>query len=100
MKVTFKRFGGFAPIPLSGTIDTNTCSPHDASKLQQLVESSGIMKAENASVPGARDVRYFIVDIENESVTKHVKFDEISVPPVMRPLIDFLQERASSLFEE
>ncbi len=100
MKVTFKRSGGFAPMPLSGSIDTDTSSTEDAVKLQQLVESSGIMQAESASIPGACDIRYYTVEIESQSETKKVKFDELSVPPAVRPLIEFLQERASGLFAD
>lgn len=98
MKVTFKRSGGFAPMPVSCVMDTKTCDPTEAATLQQLVIDSTIMMTESASVRGARDVRYYSFDIEYEGMTKHVSFDELSVPKEIRPLIEFMQSRATSIF--
>lgn len=98
MKVSFRRSGGFAPMPLSCTIDTDTCSAEDAIQLRSLVASSGVMQASSATVPGARDVRLYVIDIEDDDLSHEVKFDDISIPAAVRPLIDFLQARSKNVF--
>jgi hypothetical protein len=98
MKVDFRRTGGFAPMPISCTLDTDTCSPQDARELERLIAAGKVMEAKSASIPGARDVRYYTIDIEGSEGTAHLKFDELSVPQNVRPLIEFLQLRAKPLF--
>lgn len=98
MKITFRRSGGFAPMPMQCVIDTASCSQEDAKQLEALMDSSDIMQAESASIPGARDVRYYLIEIERDGQMKSLKYDELSVPAKAKPLVQFLQSRAQNLF--
>lgn len=100
MKVTYTRTGGFAPIPVSCTLDTTTCAPDEAQELERLVAVSGIMQAQSKTNPAARDVRLHSVKISNNSANKEVEWDDISIPAEARPLLQFLQERAKNFFND
>jgi hypothetical protein len=99
MKITFRRSGGFAPMPIICEIDT-TGGGADAAECQRLIETSGIMSATSAQVAGARDVHYYHIEIVDGTTVKRVNFDQISVPPAIKPLIDFLIKRSKSFFDD
>jgi hypothetical protein len=94
MQVVFNRTGGFAPIPRSCQLDTDTLPAPEALKLKQLVEDSGILSSRGATVKNARDMHYYTVEITAEGQTHKVMFDHVSVPPPVQPLIDFLLEHS------
>lgn len=98
MKVVYKRHGGFAPMAVACTVDTDTCPPDDAKQLEHLVATSGIMQSPGRTVAGARDVRYHSVTVDQNGQHAEVTFDDISIPSEVRPLIDFLQSRAKNVF--
>lgn len=98
MKVSYRRTGGFAPIPVSCVIDTDTCSPEDAAELRRLVIAGEIMQANSRTTPAARDVRLHTLNINDGDTVKEVKWDDINIPPEARPLIQFMQARAKTMF--
>ena len=87
-------------MPISCDLDSATMNPDDAKHLQELIAGSGIMHASSASVAAARDVRYYLLDIESDGESKSIKFDELSVPTQVRPLIDYLVSRSSNMLED
>jgi hypothetical protein len=98
MKVSYRRTGGFAPIPVSCILDTDTCSPEDAQELSRLVATSGVMQATSKTNPAARDVRLHTLTINDADAVKEVVWDDISIPQDARPLIQFMQSRAKTIF--
>jgi hypothetical protein len=97
MKINFSRTGGFMPIPLNAQLDTETMNPAEAGQLQRLIEDSGIMSMQGAEVKGARDMHYYTIKIEDDGQTHRVRFDQISIPSSVKPLIDFLMSRAKTI---
>lgn len=85
-------------MPLSCTIDTDTCAPEDAERLKSLVSESGIMQSPSLTTLAACDARYYNLHIDDGEQSHSVKFDDINIPANVRPLIDFLQSRAKSVF--
>lgn len=98
MRVIFRRTGGFANMPISADLDTVNCSPDVCEKLQQLVESSGVMYMQSLRVTGARDVRTYHLEIDKNGLVQKVDIDEISVPEKVKPLIEFLVAHSKSMF--
>lgn len=98
MKVSYKRTGGFAPIPVSCSLDTDTCSTEEAQELKRLVAVSGIMMASSMKSPIARDVRLHTLNIDDNGTIKEVSWDDVSIPAEARPLVQFMQERARTIF--
>lgn len=100
MKVTFSRTGGFAPIPFGCVLDGDTMPPGDATRLKELVQSTQVMSARNAEVKGARDVYYYTIKVELDGKQHKVRFDQLSVPPEIKPLLDFLLARSKRTEED
>jgi hypothetical protein len=102
MKVSYTRTGGFAPIPVSCTLDTETSTPDEARELERLIAVSGIMQAQSLTNPAARDVRLHSIKITDDKTqsSKEVEWDDITIPPEARPLIQFLQARAKTMFND
>lgn len=98
MKVNYQRTGGFAPIPVACTIDTDTCAAEEAQELMRLVTVSNVMTADSRTNPAARDVRLHKLNIDDNGNTKQVSWDDISIPEEARALVQFLQTRAKSIF--
>ena len=99
MKIAFKQSGGFAPIPLSCTIDTTT-HPEGA-RIEQMVADSGFWQLnEGEKASGAFDVHVYHLQIEGKDGWKKVKLDQVRMPDSMRPLVQYLQENAKSLLPD
>lgn len=98
MKVSYTRTGGFAPIPVTCALDTNALTPDEARELERLVTVSGIMHAQSRTNPAARDVRLHSIKVNSGEANKEIEWDDISIPPEARALIQFLQERAKTIF--
>jgi hypothetical protein len=100
MKVTYTRTGGFAPIPVTCALDTTACAPDEAQELVRLVTVSGIMHAQSRTNPAARDVRLHSIKINDNQTDKEVEWDDISIPAEARALVQFLQQRAKTIFND
>ena len=95
MKLSFRKSGGFAPIYQGCDFDTekNPQEP-DSVHLLALILESGIMTEKSKQVPAARDVFLYSFEIELNAQKNRVTFDQLSVPAKVKPLLDFLLERA------
>jgi hypothetical protein len=100
MKITYRRTGGFAPIPVSCSLDTETMPADEAQELVRLVHASGFMKLESRRNSAARDVRLHTIKVEHDAAGKDVSFDDVSIPAEVRPLIQFLQARAKNMLDD
>jgi hypothetical protein len=89
MRVFFSRTGGFAPMPVRCKLDTDSMEPAQAQILLSLVDSTGILSLASAEVKG-NDMHYYTVEVEKEGRSHRVRFDQISLPPKIKPLIDYL----------
>lgn len=101
MKLSFRKSGGFAPIFQGCKFDTES-SPTDveAVQVEALVKASGIMSEKSRKVPAARDVFLYTFDIELDGLNNKVTFDQLSVPPSVQPLLEFLLSRAKNMLPD
>jgi hypothetical protein len=99
MRIIFRETGGFVPIFRGCDLDTDDLPVEEAARLAALVEASGILTLRDQQVPGARDVRLLTVALETERASHRVTFDELSVPPSVRPLLDALRARSRTLLD-
>jgi len=86
------------PTAISAEIDTDNCPPEEATRLKELVESSGVMYMQSAHVKGACDVWLYHLEIDKDGLVKRLNFDQISMPEMARPLIEFLAAHSKSMF--
>ena len=94
MKVTFKQTGGFAGLSFGADLDTDTLPHAEGRRLVQLIESSGIRTLAARGAGGARDLAAYELVVEGDGGTVRTTFDDMSVPPELEPLLDFLRQRA------
>ncbi len=101
MKLSFRKSGGFAPIFQGCQFDTEA-NPADleAIQVESLVGASGIMNEQSKRVQAARDVFYYTFDIEMKGQRHKVTFDQLSVPPKVQPLLDYLLARAKNMLPD
>jgi hypothetical protein len=97
MKVEFERSGGFGGLNMSKSIDSGDLRPEDSKKLEDLIKNSNFFSLpEEISSPriGADRFQYRITVEDENSGEKHtVDVDEAAVPPTVKPLIQWLDER-------
>lgn len=99
MKITFRQSGGYGGLRLGYEVDTASLSPDEATKLESLVQQSGILQTSNPanSNPAARDLLQYQITVENQGTTRQISFDDSSLPPGIEPLLDYLQDRAKAI---
>lgn len=85
------------PINLNVQLDTEAMNAGEAKQLQRLIEDSGVMLMQGAEVKGARDMHYYTIRIERDGQAHRVRFDQVSIPSSVKPLLDFLISRAKPI---
>jgi hypothetical protein len=97
MKVIFRQSGG---IGLGTKIreaqeDTALLPSDEATRLQSLIEQSGLLDAAGGRAPQARDAFTFEITIEMDDGTVHHKvFDQMTLPESADPLIEYLTDKS------
>jgi hypothetical protein len=95
MHISLERSGGFAGIPLSVTVDTDTLTPEDAAQLQQLVEAAHFFELPKVFPATPQPDRFqYQIFVEEPGRSRSVSVGETAVPPTLRPLINWLMEAA------
>jgi len=91
-------YGGlFALRPLSCHVDTLELSEAAREELLALVRSSGLLGAAAAEAPAASgrpDVYHYRLGIAHEGGAASFAFDDLTAPAAVRPLLQYLQQRA------
>lgn len=101
MKMVFKRTGGFAPSMIGCILDTERMPADEAQQLQALVKSADLFNQQTQEAKSARDVHYFNFQVENdEGVIHQVRFDTVTLPDAVRPLMEFCKQRSNSLLPD
>jgi hypothetical protein len=101
MKLSFRKSGGFAAMFQGCKFDTDA-NPADAEALlvETMVKESDIMTETSKRVAAARDVFFYTFDIELNGQTHKVTFDQLSVPPKVKPLLEFLLARVKNMMPD
>jgi len=94
VKISFERSGGVTGVRLEMTIESQSLSPTDRHELERLVETSGLRSAAASPSAAAPDRFQYRVTAELGRTTVELRVSEPDVPKAVRPLLDWLTERA------
>ena len=97
MKIEFDKSGGFAGLAMSKSINSADLSPEESKKLSELINDSDFFNLPeeiSSTKLGADKFQYRITVEDEDSGKKHtVDVDESAIPPEVKPLIQWLNER-------
>jgi hypothetical protein len=96
MKIRFRQTGGFGGLVLGCDLDTSALPPAEAQELARLIKQAKLEKIQHKKSEKARDLQNYEIAVENE-VTAKTSFDDMSVDSNVRPLLDFLRQRARAV---
>lgn len=96
MHIQFERSGGFAGMRLTAAIDSATLSPDDAAALRDLIHAASFfdLPAKREKAPSGADRFQYKVTVESADRRHAIEIDESAVPPSLRPLLNWLTEKA------
>lgn len=100
IKVSFRQSGGYAGLILGSDLDTGDLPPGDAQRLRAILQSGAVAAAlaggaaSRASPPAARDLTSYEIEVKTPTGSARLAFDDMSAPPGIEPLLEFLRTRA------
>lgn len=97
MKIKFRQSGGYAGLRLGCDLDNKSLSSDEATQLESLVNTSGILQAHSGRSENAADLINYEITIETNQGTHQVTFDDLTLPENVLPLLDYLQSQAKPL---
>ena len=97
MKVSYEESGGFANLTRGCVLDTDQLPPAEAAQLESLVETGQVPQSLAARSPRARDAMQYDLTIERAGKSHTISVDDLTLPPKLRPLVQFLQKHAKRL---
>ena len=100
-KIYFERSGGFAGISISTMVDIHSLPPDEAHKIQSMIDNAKEffdLKKSPSLPPPKRAADYFKykVTVETEQKKYTIETNDITMPPELRPLINYLEKKAGS----
>ena len=97
VKVRFLQTGGFAGLLRGCTLDTAEMDSTEGRTLRALVDQLSFKESEEGGDRSARDVVAYEITVEDGKRTRSLRFEDLSVPEPVKPLLAFLQARSSPL---
>ena len=94
MRVRFLQSGGLVGAARGCELDSARLEPDDARELLELVKASGLMASGKFLSAAGRDLRLYEIEVESDSGTVAVTFDDHTLPEKARPLVSFLKRNA------
>ena len=91
-----ERSGGFAGISQTHSISTDQLPAEQAQTLRDLVDAADFYKLPSVipSTGPVRDPFQYKVTVESERGTHTVQAGEAAVPPLLRPVLDWVKNSA------
>ena len=96
MKIRFRQTGGFGGLVLGCDLETSALPPAEAQELTRLIKQADLEKIHARRNEKGRDLQIYEIAVENE-ITAKASFDDMSMPANVRPLLDFLRQRARAV---
>jgi len=93
MRITFTQSGGFAGLVKGCRIDTPALAADERAQVEALVAAAGLTESWQRFSEG-RDRWQYDIAIDRDASHVHVVCDDSLLPPVARPLVAYLQDRA------
>ena len=97
MKIRFRQTGGFGGLVLGCDLETSTLPPADARQLTQLIKQANLEKAHTKRSPKGRDLENYEISVDSDELTAKASFDDMSIDANVKPLLDFLRQRARAV---
>ena len=97
MKIRFRQTGGFGGLVLGSDLDTSTLPPSEAQELARLVKQANLEKIHARRNPRGRDLQNYEISVESDELTAKASFDDMSIDANVKPLLEFLRQRARAM---
>jgi hypothetical protein len=102
MKIDFERSGGITGMVTNFSADTNSLSPDEAHQIHELINNARFFDIPSESgspqKKGAADYFEYIITVEKEGGQTHtIKTTDITMPPALRPVINFLARKQRAM---
>jgi hypothetical protein len=96
MKVKFRQSGGFGGLVRGCEVDTQSLAAPLAKKLESLVQPLLERKTPKSAAPppGSADLTNYEIEIEAGGKPLRIVADDLSIPPAVEPLLDYLRKQA------
>ena len=101
MQIRFEMRGGYAGVfaarPLTSVVSLGSLPENERAQVRALVDASGLLgTTPRESTTGALggDAQTYQLSITADGTTRRFMFDDTTVPPAARPLLQHLQQRA------
>ena len=96
--ISFERSGGFTGISTSVEIDSQLLSYDESEELKKLIDQSDFFKwSKNDTIQVSMPDQFqYTITIEQQGEKRTVVFSDITMPDNMRPLINYLSQKARS----
>ena len=94
VRVTFVQSGGIVGVARRCELDSSLLPPGEARELESLVEESGLVSSGEFRSAASRDLRLYEIQLETDTGTVSVTFDDQTLPKRARPLLSFLRRNA------
>lgn len=97
MKIRFRQTGGFGGLVLGCDFETSTLPPAEGQELTRLIKQANLEKIHTRRSPKARDQQNYEIAVESDELTAKASFDDMNIDAKVRPLLDFLRQRARAV---
>lgn len=97
MLIHYATSGGFANLRLSYTADTAKLSQELAQELERLANQAEFFSLQEQpaiAAAGVPDMVQYDISIEQDGQRRSLRYNEMTVPDSLRPLLERLQELA------
>ena len=96
MRISFERSGGFAGITMKTAVDEEDLAPGEAQKLRQWVEETDFFNLPGKIISRSPQPDRFQYELRLEEKGRQhtVTMSEEAMPPKLKPLIQWLMEKA------
>lgn len=96
--ISYRKSGGFMGVNRGCDLDLSKMSRDERAKIESLFDLEEFMSLKSGTTPGAADVFYYNVEVVSTAGESHaVKFDDVTLPANLRPLISYLDGRSTDL---
>lgn len=95
MKITFRQTGGFAGLTKSVQLDTDQLPAEDAQRLQALVEQTQFWQRPEPAQRPQPDQEQYAIGVEAKGRSRQMHLGRASMPPDLKPLVDYLAKQAT-----
>jgi len=96
--LSYHKSGGFMGVNRGCELDLSKMSHDERSKIESLFDVEEFMSLKSGNTPGAADVFYYNIEVVATAGQSHaVKFDDVTLPASLRPLVNYLDDHSTDL---